>query len=549
MNTKDTNNFDLIESYIKCFGFQKADEKYAISELRNPTLDDEYKNLVGADLRKIWTLTSIDATELHEKDEGWKLFQNFFRNIIIKCDIKYDDYKSNKKIFQKNTVKIKKILTDTYMADPTLFVRDYRNTLFNESLQNLGFNSQIKNDSGNKAIIEKYIIKAFEQIGTVKLPDSELKLVLSCNFADWMLCSAGETWTSCLNVGSGAYWRGIVSLIGDKNRAMLYITNGKKKNWHGIEVDAVLSRTWVLLSDMNEKKIIKFYPQSFLKEDDVKSITGDNSYTFNPSSMNGKSEIVPICFNKDGVWSSIYNDGCRIHKDKFHKTGKLFLDFSGGRSFDVVSIPHKTFEGIEIIPNSANLHNYLEYNKSLNDDIQTNHCKHCDKFLKVVHVIDNNFYCSECSDLLYSKCDLCGKYHEKRVVKSARINNDTVDICNDCFNKTVICKCCGERFTENETKTLKNKTIVCNTCKKTRVKVCYICGDEVLDINAIKHEGELVCSTCFKKPMFIKYEACDTCNSSILKTDMIYDMKGIGTCEKCLEKIVYDNKSQIHFDF
>lgn len=103
-------------------------------------------------------------------------------------------------------------------------------------------------------IIDFVVTITSEFIGTYKVPKRDkLEFVVSLNPVDWLLCSTEESWSSCLNIKSGyLYWVGLPSLIGDKNRALVYLTDGNKKYFNGMVVDKLLSRSWVLLA--REKK-------------------------------------------------------------------------------------------------------------------------------------------------------------------------------------------------------------------------------------------------------------------------------------------------------
>jgi hypothetical protein len=95
------------------------------------------------------------------------------------------------------------------------------------------------------------------------LPKTTIKLVLSFNFADWFLCSTAEKWRSCLNLESefhSAFWSGIPGLVGDKNRVMIYITDGTKKQYNEIITDKIIARSWGLIDNTNTIHIIKPYP-------------------------------------------------------------------------------------------------------------------------------------------------------------------------------------------------------------------------------------------------------------------------------------------------
>lgn len=142
---------------------------------------------------------------------------------------------------------------------------------------------QIKNTI--KEENEKYIRRVFADITQEKFfKGQELELVFSLNYADWFLASTGDSWSSCISLYSNydeCFWTGIPQLIGDKSRAMIYITekNGKKKEFHGIKVDKFIARSWIQLwrsKSTNETlfSITKSYPIEIKVKDNLENILG-----------------------------------------------------------------------------------------------------------------------------------------------------------------------------------------------------------------------------------------------------------------------------------
>ena len=73
-----------------------------------------------------------------------------------------------------------------------------------------------------------------------------IKLCFSLNFADWMLASTKNNWTSCLSLESGyGYWKGLAGLVGDMNRMMVFTTNMEEKEFMGIKSYDMIERMWL----------------------------------------------------------------------------------------------------------------------------------------------------------------------------------------------------------------------------------------------------------------------------------------------------------------
>ena len=153
----------------------------------------------------------------------------------------------------------------------------------------------------NKDVLRNIITKIYEKIGESKAPTRKLYLVISLNFTDWLLCSTSEEWGSCLNLESNydcAYWKGLPGLIEDKNRCMIYLTDGTKKNYHGIETYHIIARTWALLikttkDDKARLNLVRSYPNSFNFLDIMKNL--------NVIDLISRKEIDEILENKGEV--------------------------------------------------------------------------------------------------------------------------------------------------------------------------------------------------------------------------------------------------------
>jgi len=121
-----------------------------------------------------------------------------------------------------------------------------------------------------KKFFNDYFQKIVEIIGKYKkTANKKYELVVSLNPVDWLLASTSESWSSCLSLESNYfYWIGLPALINDKNRALIYITDGKKKKYKNIIIDRFITRSW-LLTARNKKTseviidMVKEYPNEF----------------------------------------------------------------------------------------------------------------------------------------------------------------------------------------------------------------------------------------------------------------------------------------------
>lgn len=202
----------------------------------------------------------------------------------------------------------KKLFDDNYFFDDEEIIISYYNKSYNSVItMNMFFDKEniVSIKKKIRKTIDEYIGEfyrdKYQRIVERRVFNSnDYELVISLNFADWFLASTGDSWSSCISLYSiydECYWTGLVNLIGDKSRAMVYITRkGEKKNYRGIVVDKFKIRTWVQLYrtikptnvDDNSKKynktffnVVRTYPAEMEKSvfvDVLKNIIGIDSY-------------------------------------------------------------------------------------------------------------------------------------------------------------------------------------------------------------------------------------------------------------------------------
>ena len=287
--TQDLKNKFMIYKLVKKhFGFEKKSlDLFKYRLFYNPHVNKEYKKIIG-DSKDLRVRVKIDSDTCETYDNGWELFKSYFRYFCTIKNIEYQDFRSNK----KGNVKLFKLLIKFYIKnifyasrDLSVQLSNFLNYTFSSPredgllvLDDESFNHEnhlikykdIDIPESYKESIRDQIRRDMEEIGKKSIPKKcNLELVLSLNFADWFLCSTRESWGSCLSLeskGEGLYWSGLPGLIGDKNRAIIYLTNGDKKCYNGIEVDKIIARSWVLTTrnKINEEKfsLVRNYPVS-----------------------------------------------------------------------------------------------------------------------------------------------------------------------------------------------------------------------------------------------------------------------------------------------
>lgn len=376
-------------------------------------------------------------------DKGWKIFNKIFYAASINYDITYQNFYSNKKLIDSNEMKIPKLFKKYYTRDKektaslvnrlkNLFTRgdltdSIKKRILNSFLtvSNINVGQEEKNlinffaydenevqlifefmaeenervkkkveyqvilDKEQQAILVNNIVDiANEVIGMYKTPRKNLQLVISLNPVDWFLCSSGEEWSSCLNLNNSGevFWHGLPSLIGDKSRAMAYITDGKKKVFEGIEVDRIISRSWIILLRTKEDNkthfhFVREYPNSIGLKDMLKNATGFDFKDIEFFEENYKLKkvvsryYVETLLDVERVYSTIYMDTTKIKVAKKNKAKYNFGEYcyyklsgSGYASFKL-KLDGKSIAGVEyedempslrdLLYNGEEIQNYL----------------------------------------------------------------------------------------------------------------------------------------------------------------------------------------------
>lgn len=529
MNQTDIKNRDIILSFFeKNVVLEKQSFDFVNKQLHEPFIDEEYAHNIGSDFRARWEIDFTNLTDKEKKyiekyDRAYYLFFNYFNSFF--SEISYSEFQENLKTVNKNKIKIKKYIEGIYRQNHKRFIKDRS--------RNFAIHSAQITDNE----IEAYILKSFEDIGRYKIPNKKLYLVLSINYADWLLCSTAESWSSCLSL-EGQYYHGLFTLPGDLSRALLYVTDGSFKEYLGIKVEKIISRSWVLLGEKNQKAIVKFYPNEFLGLDLIKKITNDNSYIMasNLSShIKSKNNYVPLFFEK-GISVTPYNDRSSLLLSS-GGVEQLIKEGSGLTVFDKHFERKNTDTLVKLFCRSFK--SYVNEKRNLNQDINytPKECCKCHN-KEVKNSFNGQFYCQTCFTELFTSCKHCGEIMPK----------DKGEYCDNCKPLFEIVKCsiCGTEHYKKDVKlAIIEKTnsfsFVCSNHDHTEKK-CLDCGTKHRAFNMIRlHDehpkdknkllGKWRCISCFEKEKD-KYETCSVCNELYAKVKIENSI-----CVNCREKM------------
>lgn len=244
-----------------------------------------------------------------------------------------------------------------------------------------------------KDFIDFLIKKISEIIGKYKIPKGEgLELVVSLNPVDWLLCSTEENWGSCLNLESSyMFWAGLPSMLGDKNRAMIYITDGKKKEYEGMKIDRFITRSWTILvrrkakNKEREKRskttinIVREYPNNFGLVEIFKNNVSLKVLEEDFSNNVGRYyvEAIPFKIGRFRMHTSIYLDSCCLkiakkNKAQYKPGEYFFYSFKGGGGLSSFTIS-KDISGKDFVSNNhigfyEGVEDFMDSDEILNSD-------------------------------------------------------------------------------------------------------------------------------------------------------------------------------------
>lgn len=417
-------------------------------------------------------MSNPDIQSIFESsDSSYRMFKNYFYRLInylkehYNCNIGYKEFIENKVIFKKNTTKIKKVFEVICAEEHDLYIDSTGN-------------DYTKNDCAD------WIVRCFEKIGASKKSAKKLQFVISFNPMDWLLSSTGEDWSSCFNInnqgGGYQYCLGLPFLAGDKNRMLLYISDGSTKECVGIEAHHYQTRTWCLLDRSGSFNIVKWYPNDTVGVKPVNSITGYNNFKDRDYFTHSKYSI-DILSTKKGAVIGVYSDMGRLVEEN----NELWISGNGKEGQQVftknlIDISHSSTRNSFRISDSINVRNFGISQPGYRIPEWKNLGLHVDMIFPSVKCdcgADNKggfmfkgkkFLCYDCyKDRVYT-CGSCGNedFINGEVYEIETTTGEKIKLCKDCWEhrQEHICSCCG-KYSTNPLKNTDERGIkICGEC-------------------------------------------------------------------------------------
>lgn len=471
MNDQDLKNCDIIKKLVgKHFSLYNESFNRFSRSLENPYMVNPIKEIFK-DSDDYRVSFDIDKVYLESYDDAWAEFKKLFPSFVNDYGLSYPDFLNNKVTKNKNKIKLKKAIFSYYfneneMTNTDEFVRNFDDKRFLnrvaasvyhkswevsiEDSYNRRFIRFISEKEGTdffKKQLEKNIMETLEYIGTMKVSSKQdLKVVLSRNFADWFMASTAEdSWSSCLSLESdyeNAYWTGLPGTIVDPNRILIYITDGKKKSFNGIEVDRFIQRSWVVVDGIGDFHNLKWYDSKKINNKVIKKVTGIPLRLNSGEEFMSMESFEPLWFEND-TSCFIYHDNSSFSVS--HGDNEVYIE--GRDDSDACLI---TKHGRRLFEPSWDVEDGLDYGLrtlieegiSIQEAANGNggiYCEECGDRVdedEVRHYNDE-YYCEDCFHELFATCDECNEVYAKDA-GDIFCDEEGEWFCNNCLDNHVM---------------------------------------------------------------------------------------------------------------
>lgn len=380
---------------------------YNIEE-RKKYIPENILKFLDDDLR--FSIT-MNKSILKEIDSGYKIFKTELLPFI-------SDHKISYKNFSENIVEIGKQRFKLFKwIKKEIFNNEENLKRFAESF-GLSLSLEIIDHDKVISFLEDKFNVIIESISSFKLPNTDIKLVFSYNFADYFLSATSENWSSCLNLEStyfGCSWSALPGLITDKNRALIYITNGESKKYKGITTEKFLTRTWCLLSEDDFFYPVRFYPSNYLRESYEKitkkfpfPVDFSRSFIDKNVSMSSTKYPIELLYHENGKSCYPYQDGTSFIKKADQK---WFLCNSDEGGWIQINKHSESFTSGAFWRYENGLSGLIYMNKSLNYYLNSHECSECGCGLREDNCFhfSGDVFCCDCFHSLFFCCEECGE--------------------------------------------------------------------------------------------------------------------------------------------
>jgi hypothetical protein len=466
---------NLVDTYFPLD--DKSKERFR-DNLYNPEIDSIYSEMINPETLRVEKELGEDDMEIF--DEGWKYFKELFQVFVKNMNMEYPDFVRGSMYKGKNLVKVSKLLAEFYTENQNSFCQ----TVY-PRWDYAMYEDKVKRNPGRyiKNITDEY----YKKYSGMKFSGKSkgFKIVLSLNFTDWFLCSTRESWTSCLNLESeygGAYWSGLPGTVVDKNRALLYLTDGNKKDYWGIETNKILSRSWVIFDDDDLLHLVRFFPSN-IDTSLIRKKFPEQAWKYLPEERTRFISKHNLNFLKhlSGDTCFIYQDNTILDKIR----SKYYIVGSPG-SGGFYHIDRKNnITAQEVFSFGRGLNFLMENrNKTLKDYFYFSgpRCRTCNCNLldeNAIHWHYDYSYCFDCRDRYFKECPVCHEMEDTEEMCRVHMADGTKqNICRTCFDNNGFSNCskCWDYFERESLTVVDGQHYICPDCLRQHYTKCNNCG-------------------------------------------------------------------------
>lgn len=339
------------------------------------------------------------------------------------------------------------------------------------------FKSGIYLDEKSKQPVKlfKHLLKigipkeAVEEVTTLKNSSEQLYLTLSRNPVDYLMCSTGQSFKSCMGLESkfeGAFYMGLPSIFNDHSRFIAFTSNGKPYQYtiKGMEFNYFRyhQRTWVLYDPESDKiSIERHYPNHTIRfdpimEKELNLCTGYIDHSFKSKVIrNLAEEIIHVYPDKVGVevtdggdkYYYLYDLGSSgIHEAEYNWKGG-FEELSDPED---LRQPYYEYE-CDWCGEGIDDYTYVQGDCVCDHCAETEaaRCSHCGELEHIAHIQEvhnGDEVCRLCMSEHYLKCSDCDGIHLQEDLTSTEDGY----VCAMCLSDYELCSECVDGYTQDD---------------------------------------------------------------------------------------------------
>jgi len=171
------------------------------------------------------------------------------------------------------------------------------------------------------------------------------------------------------------------------------------------------------------------------------------------------------------------------------------------------------------------------------EEKETVRCANCGFILNENDALwyDNEPFCEDCWNDLFSYCDNCGEYYPREYITRGPDGNFYCETCLESLFER--CENCGEYFSRDNLSEGPDNRYYCENCFLSIFSPCDICDEYHENADLIEYCGLRICRECFRKLFLIGVSQCDVCGCTVEDEELVWISDDQKLCENCANKL------------